>query len=427
MTDRITPLADSVLADPVRPPDRPVDRMTIRAEPAKALSAQQECEIVRAAVARNPASPELRLRLAKLLNRLDAFDAAIDVLTAPEPGAKAAPLDIDAWRTLAMARFARDAPGDLALAAQASAQAVALAATDDERSAALADEARALLLLDRRDDARARLTEALRLDPTNMDACRRLATDLLHCGEAEGALVLADRLMAQGVRHTRLLAVRTLALVRLDRIDEARATLDPGGFRHIETLQPPPGWDSLAAFNAALADELGRHPGIRYGRHGTASRETWRIDALATGAAPLARALLAQIASAAERHVASLGPSMHPWLASRPAAGVLRSWCVMTDSEGFERWHAHPAGWMSGVYYVQVPGAVVDGSDRGGCIAFGVPDGTVGARSGERFGEELVRPRPGMLMLFPSHSYHRTYPHGTTDRRICVSFDILPA
>lgn len=400
--------------------------MLIRPEPAKALSARQDCAIVRHAVARNPGSAALRLRLARLLNQLDAFDEAIGVLTAPDAAMPGSP-DYGACMVLAAAWFGRDQPGDTVRAYDAAIRAETLAATDAQRSAALADQGKALLRLDRHDTARDRLREALRRDPGNMPACRRLATDLLRAGDGEAVIAMTDRLAAQGIGHARLFMARMLAFARLGRIAEARVITDPARFRHRQILTPPPGWADIAAFNAALVAELKTHPGLRYERHGTASRSTWRIDALATGAAPIARALLARIAETAERHVAALSDIAHPWLAARPDRGELRSWCVITEGEGFEQWHAHPFGWMSGVYYAQVPDTVVTGSDARGCIAFGLPDGLIGADRAAQVGEDLVRPQPGLLMLFPSHSYHRTFPHGAADRRICVSFDIWPA
>lgn len=402
--------------------------MLIRPEPARALSARQDCAIVARAVARNPGSAALRLRLARLLNQLDAFDAAIALLTAPDAAMpEDDALDYDACLVLAAAWFGRDQPGDTVRAYDAAIRAETRAATGAQRSAALADQGKALLRIGRHDAARDRLNDALRHDPGNMQACRRLATELLRTGDAEAVIAMTDRLAAQGVGHTRLFMARMLAFARLGRIAEARAIADPARFRYRQILPPPRGWADIHAFNVALVEELKTHPGLRYERHGTASRRTWRIDALATGAAPIARALLAQIAWTAERHVATLSQSAHPWLAARPDRGELRSWCVITEGDGFEQWHAHPFGWMSGVYYAQIPDAVVTGRDSGGCIAFGLPDGLIGADSAAQFGEDLVRPQPGLLMLFPSHSYHRTFPHGTADRRLCVSFDIWPA
>lgn len=401
--------------------------MKIRPEPAKALSAGQECAMLRAAVAAQPRSAALRLRLARLLNQLDRFDETIALLGDSDEGEGA---DADALLTLAAALFARNAPGDTVRAGALAARAENLAPNAAMRSAALADRAKALLRLDAHRDARALLDAALDHDPHNAGAWRRLVTELLRTGEAETVLARADTLAQRGVGHARLFAARTLALAQLGRLDAAR-DVAAARYRHRVRLSPPPGWDTIEAFNAALVDELADHPGLRWERHGTASWRTWRIDALAIGAAPLARALLERIAGAVEAYDATLpdgaDPGVHPWLAARPAAGELRAWCVITEGEGYEQWHTHPSGWLSGVYYARVPDAVTRGSDAGGCIAFGIADGLVGRDRAEAFGEERVRPEEGMLMLFPSHAYHRTYPHGAADRRICISFDIWPA
>ena len=173
-----------------------------------------------------------------------------------------------------------------------------------------------------------------------------------------------------------------------------------------------------------LAGELLARPDIRYERHGTSSEKTWRIDVPAVGAVPAVQALLAPIAETAERHGAALGA--HPWVAARPDRAALRCWCVITEGDGFEHWHMHPAGWMSGGYYVQVPGSVEREEDGRGCLAFGLPPGLAGEDAARMFGETRLRPRAGSLTLFPSHAQHRTYPHGDSGRRICVAFDIVP-
>jgi uncharacterized protein (TIGR02466 family) len=106
---------------------------------------------------------------------------------------------------------------------------------------------------------------------------------------------------------------------------------------------------------------------------------------------------------------------------------LLSSWCVITEREGFEDWHTHPQGWMSGVYYVEVPQSVSDGEGEAGCLALGLPEGLVGEEASAIFGRQVVRPRAGLLVLFPSHCYHRTFPHRSPGRRIGISFDLRPA
>ena len=40
---------------------------------------------------------------------------------------------------------------------------------------------------------------------------------------------------------------------------------------------------------------------------------------------------------------------------------------------------------------------------------------------------KLVRPRPGLMVLFPSYFYHRTVPFRSEEKRISIAFDALPA
>jgi hypothetical protein len=293
-----------------------------------------------------------------------------------------------------------------------------------DRAAALADQARALFRLDRTEAARAVLHDALRDDPGNDEACKRLTVDLLLHNEAAEALAVADGLAAQQIGHARLFEARATALAMLGKHDAARDTLRLDDFLHRGVIAAPDSWDSLAAFNAALTDELVAHFAIRYERHGTASVESWRIDTLAAGDGPLAQLLVDRIVAAAQRHADALAGVDHPWIAAAPRKAVMRSWCVITEGSGYERWHMHPFGWMSGVYYVAVPDAVSSGTDRDGCLMLGLSDRILSSETAAAVGHHLVRPRAGLLALFPSHSYHRTFPHRAAGKRICVAFDI---
>lgn len=326
---------------------------------------------------------------------------------------------------LAAAWLKRSAPGDAACAEEAARDAFGLATSEQQRAAALADEAKALIAQGKTDGARAPLRDALRRDPWNHFAFERLAMLLLKAEKIDGLLALTDKLMAAGIDHAQLLALRAVALGRAGDHLAARELLGLDRFLRQEVIPPPAGWDSLAAFNAALAAELTADPAIRFGRHGTASVSSWRIDSLAAGGRPLAQLINKSIAAAIEEHVSTLPRTGHPWIEARPCAALLRSWSVMTEDDGYERWHMHPAGWLSGVYYVQVPEPVTAGSGPAGCLSLGLSDTLAGAADGRAVGEHLVRPAPGLLTLFPSHCYHRTYPHRAPGRRISVAFDLV--
>ena len=115
------------------------------------------------------------------------------------------------------------------------------------------------------------LEQALRLDPHNKAAFRRLTTHWFASGDAGAVLSLIERLTATGVNHARLHAARAAALASLGRIGEARAATGFATFASHQQLAVPAGWATLEAFNAALADELLAHPGMRFERYGTAS------------------------------------------------------------------------------------------------------------------------------------------------------------
>lgn len=396
--------------------------MIISQEIGKRITATDECALVRAAYARNPESPLLRARLGALFNLCDAFDETIALYAPIDAGT----LSYTEAMMLGQAHIAQENDADSRRARDAARTALTLAESDAQRASALALEGKAHARLGNSTAAEELLNRALDLDPHNKDACKRLAALLLDRGDASAVLAVTERLLARGAGHSRLFGARMLAFARRGEADAARAMAGRDLLAHRTTLTPPPGWASLEAFNAALAQELLHHPGIRFDRYGTASEQTWRIDSPATGEAPLVRALLARIEEAVDAHSRAIAPIDHPWARARPDRGTLHCWCVITESTGFETWHVHQFGWLSGVYYVQIPDSIAQGEDEGGCIAFGLPEDVVGDAAAAAFGQERVRPSAGTLMMFPSHSYHRTFPHGSAERRICFAFDVWP-
>ncbi|WP_156359448.1 putative 2OG-Fe(II) oxygenase [Sphingomonas sp. Leaf242] len=406
-----------------------LQRTRIDLEVAKQLTLPQELALVRAAYARHQ-GPVLRSRLATLLLVCDAFDDLVTLLSPHED------LTFLEEMLLAQACLARETLEDADQARRSTNRALALATSDVQRAAALALRGKTETRLGAVEAARATLEHALRYDPHERDACKRLAALDLAANDPAAVLTMVDALTMRGAAHARLFAARALALAQTGAIEAARIATGQGAagqgptgeddLTAMATLAPPPGWDDIHAFNAALADELLAHPGLRYERYGTASALTWRIDSPATREAPLVRLLLAQIADAIAAQLDRITGLDHPWARARPAAAMLRSWCVITESDGFETWHVHQFGWLSGVYYVRVPDSITHGEDPGGCLAFGIPEDLVGDDAAAAFGTRTVRPYDGLMLAFPSHTYHRTFPHGLREKRICVAFDLRP-
>ncbi|MDB5711816.1 MAG: hypothetical protein JWL96_3886 [Sphingomonas bacterium] len=387
------------------------------------IARQHEIALLRKAVAANPASSALRFKLAMRLFVQDAFDEVIDLLEKLfEDGDER-----HVAQYLAEAYTSREAPGDDRRAEEFARKALDRSILPGEQARALAALGKVMTRQGRIAEARTALSAALHADPHDRNAYKRLAALDVRAGALDELLAFADDLIARGVAHSRLLGARAIALAKLERFDEARTAVGLDRFLYRRTLSAPPGWDDIAALNGAVKEELDRHPDLRFDRYGTASTKTWRVDEPAFASSVAIPALQALIRQVAVDYVATLDQHDSPWTNARPEHATLHNWCVLTDAVGHEDWHVHQNGWMSGVYYVDVPPMVRGGATTAGCLAFGMPEDQVGPRAAEAFGETLVRPQPGMLMFFPSHCYHRTFEHGCDQRRICLAFDIRPA
>jgi tetratricopeptide (TPR) repeat protein len=394
--------------------------LSLIAEPPKRLTGREERALLQSALAQRDA-PAIRLKLAQLHNRLDEFGDAIALLDR-----YGAPADFLTAKALIAALMGRGAPGDVERALTAARLAEDLAVDDRSRADAQCDQAAALLRGGDLAQGEQVLESALTLDPANDEAFRRLSGLWLARREADRVLALADELEARGVAHVQLLGQRTKALTMRGDIAAARELVGLDRFLFQATPPAPKGWPDLPSFHAALAQELYDSPGLRNGRHGTASVESLRVDEPATAATPAMRSLQQMIVDYAKQATEGLPAEGHRWLTMRPASAHLRMWCVITEAAGWERWHMHPQGWATGGYYVEVPDQVQRGSGAAGCLEFGLPDQRIGREAAAAFGSRLVRPQPGLLNLFPSHAYHRTHPHGAQGRRICIAFDLIP-
>ena len=395
-------------------------QVSIRPEAAKRLTPQQELKLLRGAHGSNPTSRTLRLRLASLMNANDEYAATIALLEGADD------LGFGETITLALAMLAQETPEASRSACELAERAFLLAEDDRGRAEALAHKGKAQVRLGD-DAALGTFTAALELNPHNKNACKRLAALHLGRGDAHAVLAMTADLRARGAGHSRLFAAQALALARAGEDAKAREVVALDRFLSRRQLAPPPGWESIEAFNRALAAELATHPGLRRDRYGSAAQLSWRIESPVCDAAPLSTALAQALAAHVEQGIAAHAAEKHPWLQARPPAGILHSWCAITEDVGYEDWHVHQYGWLSGVYYVSVPPSVAHGEDRGGCIGFGLPADLAGEAAAERFGLELIRPREGMALFFPSHAYHRTFAHGARERRVCIAFDIWPA
>lgn len=386
----------------------------------KVMTTREELELTRLAVARSPGSNTLRYRLASLLLLLDNFDEVINLMQA---------WNVREFRfleLLASAHLSRETHADDLEARRLLLSALEDSADHIQTANVLAELAKAHIRLSAFDEARRCLLDALRKNPDQKNAYKRLVALDLQVQNPHKVLADAEEMVERGITHSRVLASRVLAFAQLGLMEEARRAQGLDEFLLQTELAPPPEWETLDGFNRDLAAEIWGHPSIRFDRYGTASDHTWRVDEPGLQRSRVFPRLQALIQREVVAYVANLPLSGHPFWAGRPLRAWLRNWTVTTEGNGYETWHVHQNGWLSGVYYIHVPDHIAKATGSEGCLAFGLPADLIGEQRAEEFGERLRRPRSGLLMMFPSHVYHRTFPHNGTGRRICCAFDIIP-
>jgi len=122
--------------------------------------------------------------------------------------------------------------------------------------------------------------------------------------------------------------------------------------------------------------------------------------------------VLSRFAAFAEQ---ALAPMYGGWKTRRLLPGSY--WANVQPAGGFNApHHHHPEHW-SGVYYVSVPDTGSAEAPRGH-IEFLAPSPLTGHWGANH---HAVRPRPGLLLLFPAGLLHLVHPHDADEERISIA------
>jgi tetratricopeptide (TPR) repeat protein len=281
--------------------------------------------------------------------------------------------------------------------------------------------AETLRLMGRLDDALDAGLRGLEHAPADFAALRAVARILLIRRDTERLWALCEDLRARGPCGAYLPSVMAIAATTARQQAEVAALIDPPTWFSSAQLAMP------ARFDRRLAAELLGHAMLSDLPETNATRGAGnRIDQLELAGGKLASELLGRVREAVEGYVAARpADASHPMRAHRSEQAVLNSWAVAVHDDGHETWHLHPDGWVSGVYYVQVPDVETGAVGHPGAIEFG-PHPLAGERDRSPWPRWHVKPRPGMLLLFPSYYAHRTWPTGVPEPRLCIAFDVVP-
>jgi len=277
----------------------------------------------------------------------------------------------------------------------------------------------------RLDDALIAYREACSRAPLNAAPRHRLAEGLLVSGQPAQAVAVIDEALSLDGGDPTAIAVKIAALQSLGRDDEAEGLLGLDSLIQAIDLEPPPGYADIGAFDKSLARHVLEHPTLTFEPEGHATRRGRHTRDLLVGEKGPVAGLEAAILAAVDDYLARLqAPPGHPFPGSVPRPHRLTMWAVVMDTEGHQLPHIHPAAWLSGVYYVELPETLGrGGEDVAGWIEFGLAPDEL--RTSDQAAVRLFQPAEGRMYLFPSFLYHRTIPFGGDARRISIAFDLL--
>lgn len=308
---------------------------------------------------------------------------------------------------------------DFAAAAEAFSQALALKGDLADAHAGLVN---ALARAGRSEAALAAAERAAKLPDPPPRLLSELSGILAGMERPAEALAAAETALARNPHEIRALSRLAPLLRAAGREEEARRLFAPESVALARPLgRVPEGWDDLAAFNRELADTIRRRPDHTAEAPDAATKGGSQTAELFGDPAPVVQALKTAIEAEVRGFLARVAEDPPaPYFAEPPQNWRLISNGVVLRAEGYQDPHVHVNGYLSGVYYVEIPEEIARGNGEEGCLYF------ADSQAEEtRALREIVRPQEGLVLLFPSYLWHGTVPYHSDKERICVAFDVV--
>lgn len=296
------------------------------------------------------------------------------------------------------------------------------------------------------------LLHARKLAPSHPQIQHSLANALAGCGRLTEALSLFVRLEQQYPGRHGILADHALALLAAGQTHAARQR-----YRQVLQQAPADAWSLMGSYlceqlaasagsDTCLMDYASQlhqpiepvaaaqcrqwlalalsHPQLRsdpLGKSTLGGQQSRLLDLEPGSPFHAVRTVLEDATTRYAAHIARAAQP-HSWHRGLPARRRLQAWItVLPGNGGHQRPHIHPAGWASGVLYLDA------GNDAGpgGQLVFGHAPDHLDLRIPAH--EHRYQPEDGQLVMFPSYFLHHTTPYNGQRPRVCIAFDVVPA
>ena len=265
------------------------------------------------------------------------------------------------------------------------------------------------------------LQQALDVNAYNARAVSDLANILLKLDEVAAAVRLCEGFLAANPGECLVVASYALALAAAGEPERA------GQFTDYSTLVKRYRMNRESKqTNGTLAELLRSDPSLLsdpISKSTTGGSQTGELDFSATDELRQLQHFIDDCIGESVEAYRAAGLDTHPVMSRASDTWNLRAWGTVLDSGGHQAAHMHPLGWLSGVYYVQIPAGMQNSDEHAGALLFGPAP--------SRFQQQEVEssyhdPVEGELVLFPSWLWHQTVPFSAGRRRISIAFDVIP-
>lgn len=270
-------------------------------------------------------------------------------------------------------------------------------------------------------------SEAAKVEPDLANIASQLANAHNAAARSDSALEVCDRFLERHPTAAPVILVKTLALRDAGRSEEAERLLGQDSLIVARPIETPGRFDDVAAFNRALERVIREHSSFGHVHTNRATQNGRQTGSLMIDPSPEMRAFARLVDGrirAVLRELRAGGHEEHPWVKFAPKNWLINAWGVVLGDQGHQTPHIHPEAWLSGVYYVAVPDdGMGTGYGQDGWLEFGLPTEQLVATVTPP--TRRLQPEPGLLVTFPSFSFHRTIPFRGEGERVSIAFDVF--